>query len=320
MEPITPFAFTNTGYRKPTPVTPPTEAVATIPTSYSTDLSQIPVMMQSQIPDCVENAVCYALEYLILKNEGRVVQFSRRFLASLTAAADGFPFIDGTSLKIALQIAKDYGICEASYFNDDHSLALDVFADKTKITPEAYANAEQYKKYFENFTFLTDAEIMSGGIKSSIYEHGLVLVAMDIDQSWWTSPAGVISWAAADILPIRPPIGRTLETDPTLSGHAVPFYGYDESKVYFRNEWSTQWGNNGDGEILANDIPFIYEAAYITYIPATVADTIQKQVTEVQTEVQNIHPQYPQASQEENLVERIVGTIEEELKVIGENL
>lgn len=282
-----PHAFLNTGYKKPSSPPAPEKittlaASAATPVSYTTDISpwRFPpvtnVFMQNDQPSCLADGVCAALEYKIWKATGKIVRLSRRFLWALCVKNDGVPASEGTLMQTALEMAEKYGVCEASFFDDDTTLPIDTYADATQITPAAYSNAQQYK--VASWALLGDTTF--SGLNTAIYQNDIVITAMQISDWWWTAPNGDTSWAAQDILPLRP----VDATHPEVSGHCVNLYAYDEEQHYITNWWSAQWGYQGRGWYRINEAPAVYEAAIITYIaptsPAPSAPIVQETVIE----------------------------------------
>ena len=96
-----------------------------------------------------------------------------------------------------------------------------------------------------------------------------------IGSEWWTSPSGITSWLAKDVLPVRPP--KT-----TVSGHQIAIYGYDETYFYFANSFGNTWGNNGYGTmVIANYMPYFKECWSIEALPQEVVQGIK---TVIQTQ------------------------------------
>lgn len=259
-------------YEKATPIAP-------FPDFYKTDISNLTQLFQGERAACVEHAITKAVMYYVYKTTGKVVTLSPRFLAALTVKADGFPLSNGTSLLNALKMAQKYGICEDSFFPNDVDLSDEEYCDLTKITPEAYANALQYK--IDSYAFLSD--LSSNGLNHAINQNGIVIVGMHICASWWTNIKGAISWLAADLLPLRP----CAANDPTDSNHAFDLYGYDTNYKYLDNSFGLTWGNNGNGYFGANDIPEIYEACTLLFLsPEQIAK--QKKASDIVQTIQSV--------------------------------
>lgn len=267
-----PFAFPRTGYKKPIAPPPPEKvtiltASVAIPPIYTTDVTpwKSPptsnIFFQQQQPSCLADGVCQAMEYAIWKATGNVVNLSRRFLWALCVKNDGLPIEDGTYLNTALTMAEQYGVCEAQYFDDDTTLPLDVYADASQITQEAYTNALTHK--VANWSLVGD--ISFAGLNRAIYQYGVVITCMEISDQWWTAPNGATSWAADDILPLRP----SNPSNPIVSGHCVVLYAYDTLQHYLLNWWSAGWAYNGRGWYRANEAPAVYEAAVLSVVVPT---------------------------------------------------
>lgn len=110
------------------------------------------------------------------------------------------------------------------------------------------------------------SDLSFSGLNAAIYQNGIVITGMEISDQWYTAPNGATSWAADDILPLRP----SNPQNPIISGHCVDLYAYDSLQHYILNWWSAQWGYNGRGWYRLNEAPAVYEAAVIT---VTVAPT-----------------------------------------------
>jgi hypothetical protein len=84
---------------------------------------------------------------------------------------------------------------------------------------------------------------------------------MQISDAWWTAKDGRVSWAAEDILPLRPKTPS--------SNHCVDLYAYNDAALEGKldalmNWWSDQWGGKGAAFFYGNERPYIYQAAVIT--------------------------------------------------------
>lgn len=283
---MNPHPFPQSGYTSPAAPDPrnfiyeKTTPIAPFLDTYKTDISSLPQLYQGQRSACVEHAIAKAIMYYVYKTTEKVVTLSPRFLAALTVKADGFPLSNGTSLLNALKMAQKYGICEDKYFPNNVDLSDDEYCDLTKITPEAYVNALQYR--IDSYAFLSD--LSSNGLKHAIYQNGIVIVGMHICASWWTSVKGVISWLAADILPLRP---CSNPKDSTNSNHAHDLYGYDPYYIYNDNSFGLTWGNNGNGYFAANDVPYIYEAVTLLFLSSEqIAE--QKKASDIVNTIQSV--------------------------------
>ncbi len=217
-----------------------------------TDVSMIPVLMQNQTPTCVLHAITFYIMWLVYKSTGKVVLLSPRFLSIMYTQKTGQIPVNGTMISIALDIAKEFGVCEDSLLPNNTKLDLKSYCDSSVLTDEIKQNALKYR--ISNYYFLND--LSENGFKQALAEWDLLLYGIDISDHWWTP-----SWAASDILPIKPPHGMS---DPTLGRHLICGFGYDETPFdYFRNSFGPTWGFAGNGWFGSDDIPYVYEAAVI---------------------------------------------------------
>lgn len=306
-----PTPFSNLGYKPPVvkdsrnwelESVQPTQA---FPSSVITDITPFKqpemVYMQYQVPDCVENAVSFALRYKMWKSTGIIPSLCRRDLAIKTVAADGVPFEDGTSLQVALSEAWSKGIGDTQYFADDHSLDNATFIGAS--VPQAETDSATSAKV-PGYAFLTDLSV--NGLKNAINQNGIVLIGIKVSDQWWTAPNGEVSWNMGDVLPIRPIDAN----HPEISGHAIALYGYDTEYFYFMNWWSADWGDKGHGWFGVNEVPAIYEAATIgNFVKPTTPAPVKPQVIEQLVEE-------PKESIAEAILEGVENFVVEEIKSI----
>lgn len=296
-----PHPFGNTGYKllPPDPrnfVYEKAFPIVSYPPEYKSDLSALGVYNQEQIPDCVENAITLAHRYYLNKN-GTLLNLCRRFLAILTVKDDGFSISAGTNVQNALKRAKNTGVCETTYLADDHSLDEVSFSALSFITQDALNNAATHK--LTNYAFVTD--VSEQGLKSAIYQHGVVVVGLKLDKNWWTAPNGAISWAAQDLFTNKSCL--RLPTDAaSISGHAVVLYGYEPGRFIGQNSFSTEWGDNGMFYLGLDYLPFIYEIA-------TLVDLTPQQLQAVQIVDTIDQLQKVETPQSRSVIEQIISSL-----------
>lgn len=260
----------------------PPLASGAIPVSHVTDITPFKlsqnVFMQNQEPSCVAHSVTWAVMVEHWKQTGQVVKLSPRFLYAMCKTVDGLPADAGTYLETALNIAKNYGICEDSYFPNNTDLDVATYSNPALIPPEAKVNALKYK--IDSYAFLSDRSV--SGLNQAIYQNSIVLIGTDVSDWWWTNTAGKNSWNANDLLPLRP----IDATHPEVSGHCVALYAYGEpwnaqtpTNQWLMNWWGIEWAYGGRACFGANYEPTLYEAAVITY---TVKNTTPAPVAQVE--------------------------------------
>ena len=218
-----------------------------VPVAYSTDLSAVPVLMQAQEPSCIGHATAAGMMYT---DQGAYsYDYSPRFLYALCKRDDGIPNVEGTYYRQALKEAQQYGVSDNAQFPNDVTLDVPTYSNAALIPPEAFTVAKS--RLVKSYVAVTDLSF--NGLKAAIAQNKVVLLGVKVGSEWWTAKSGVTSWNAADLFPLRTP-------QIVISGHAIVAYGYDENYIYFRNSWSTEWGQNGNGYFGADYIPFVQEA------------------------------------------------------------
>lgn len=306
-----PIQFKNSGYVKPeqhptiAKSFTPAESAAT-PKSFVVDIAPFKevqnVFMQAQEPSCVAHGVTWAIMYHYWKKTGKFVKLSPRFVYAMCKTVDKLPVDAGTYLSVALQIVKDHGVCEDSFFPNDTSLDVATYTNASLISAEAKANALKYR--IDNFSFLKD--LAPSTINTAIYNGGkgdVVMIGMDVSDWWWTGPDGNSTWSADSLLPLRP----IDATHPQISGHCVDLYAFGEewdsahpTNWYGMNWWSPEWAYQGRFCIGANDLPNIYQAATMT---AEFANTTPA-------------PSVPETTHDLTFVEKVEEIIEEVVEEI----
>lgn len=226
-----------------------------IPTVFMQDWSKIDVDMQAKIPACGSHAGSFLKNVQETIESGQVQRKSPRYLWDKIKLIDGFALEDGTDMLSIFKTLKSVGVCDLSLLPNDTSLSLEEYSNAS-ITPAMDENAKEALIGNYGFTFYPTMQ----DIKAAIYKHKAILMLIRVGKEFWTSPSGVVSWAEADILPLRPP--QTAE-----GGHFVVAYAYDENRIYFRNSWSKAWGRNGDGYFEANYLPFVVEIGTAFDVP-----------------------------------------------------
>lgn len=214
------------------------------PDSFTTNLAQIPPLMQGLIPDCVENAVTFVKMYYDYKKTGIVPDLSAWFLFNISSPSE-----NGTSLKLALEEARTVGIAERKFIPDPDT-TIPYNGIKVYPNSQAIANAASHK--ISAYAYTTNMKSLN--LNALISQFGLVIVGMTIDNKWWLP-----SWDNL-LMPLTPPSSNSA----TLSDHCDILFGYNGQIHSVRNSWSALWGNGGDGTISADYINSIYELAVLT--------------------------------------------------------
>lgn len=209
-----------------------------IPTEYKTDLSKVPVLYQGTIPACGSHAGATLDSYLYNK------ALSPKYLWKQIKLIDGFVPEVGTDLRSIMKSLEKTGDCLLTLSPNDLG-TLAEYTDPSTITDRQRNDA--YTRTISGYAFQSSPSF--NDIKQSIYQHKLVIALVQCGDGWWKDKDGRNTWAGSKLFPLRRGV--------YASGHFVVLYGYDEKYVYFRNSWSEDWGNNGDG---------FFDASYTQYV------------------------------------------------------
>lgn len=222
-------------------------SAAPYPDQKITDISAIPVAMQGQWPDCVEETITSVKEYCDFKLKGTVPSLSPFDLFFKSSPSE-----NGTSAFTALRATDTKGISEIQYFpNPD----VNVPYNGTLIIPSSQAVQNALTHTISSYMITTN--VASLDLCSLINQFGVILVGGTIDSQWWLP-----SWDNLK-MPLQPPPSNS----PTLSNHMWWIYGYSIvngiTTFYCRNHWSNAWGNGGNFTIGENYVSSLYEVAVI---------------------------------------------------------
>lgn len=217
------------------------------PSSKITDITAVPVAMQGQWPNCVEETITSVKEYCDYKATGSISNLSPFDLFFKSGPSE-----NGTSAFIALGAADTKGIAEKAYFPDPN---INIPYNGVTIAETAVAiqNASTHK--INGYMITTD--VSSLDLCGLINQAGVILVGGAIDDQWWLP-----SWQTLK-MPLQPPV----KNSPSLSHHMWWIYGYSIANgvttFYCRNHWSKLWnpGMGGNFTITDKYIPSIYEVA-----------------------------------------------------------
>jgi len=234
-----------------------------IPDTYSTDLSQVPILYQKQQPSCIGHATASGLMAI---GDTPSRDFSPRFIYALCKKYDGIPNAEGTYYREAVKIVKGYGCSDNAQFPNDVNLDKDTYKNADLITPDAYDVGQI--RIIKAYVQVDDLSF--NGIKQAIYQNKVVLMGVKVGTEWWTDKNGNGSWQEKDILPLRPP-------KQIISGHAILCYGYSNNYIFFRNSFGKDWGRNGDGYFGIEYLPYVQEAWTFIDLPDETIKNLIKQ-------------------------------------------
>ncbi|MEC1414923.1 C1 family peptidase [Bacillus safensis] len=191
-----------------------------------------PVRDQKNEGTCVGFACAVGIkEWQEQKERNNFIQLSPRYLYEKSKSEDEFPddsprcspFGDGTSVRVAMDMLKKYGVCEERYWPY-------VPCEPGSPTSEAEDNAKHYR--IKAYASLNSIETM----KRSLIVNGPFVVGTSVYENWSEPEV----WTTGKI-PL--PNGRF------EGGHAICIVGYDDTAqlLKFKNSWGNEWGDNGFG-------------------------------------------------------------------------
>lgn len=194
-----------------------------------------PVFDQEDRGSCVACASAWTLKaYEEIKQEDYPKGgLSASFLYSMCKANDGMPCLEGTQVKVAMQVLRKYGICPENIM--PYSTLADLSSPKVpKISDEAVQTAVSFK--IKTYAQLcsssdTDRSQIIAVMREALKNEGPFVMAMIV--------CGNFKPDADYALPL--PDGEV------RGGHAVGIVGDlpDRECLILRNSWGSDWGENG---------------------------------------------------------------------------
>jgi hypothetical protein len=254
-----------------------------------------PILMQGQSPECGGYSLAFALAYLLSLNE----QLSGSFAYAYEKTVDGVPNEAGTFIPAIGQAAQKAGSCLDALFPDDGNTVADPDGNAT-LYSTASAQAIQDALTRAGWIPLMLTDLSWNGIQAAIAKYKTVIVEAQVGEEWYTAPDGTTSWAAADVLPIRPP-------KEVIDAHFFAVGGrYDQTNIWFANSWSTSWGESGFGYFQENYIPFVKNAIVLYKMPPSVQTIVN-------------HPTLTQP-EKNSIIQQIINDIAAEVGLISQEI
>jgi len=208
-----------------------------IPQSFFVNYKNIPVTMQYKRGSCVAHATAKRKEKVELEDTGVLTALSPRFLYSVIKKEDGNSE-EGTAIRNGLKMLQKVGVCtEATYPSDYRNMSHAEFMDYSKIPAQAFEEAKAYKD--QGYAYVAPDK---DAIKQAIMQGNGVIARTIMSKNWWTAKDGRVTWAEADLCPLRPHDANS----PATGGHAIVLYGFEGDRFYGRNSWSKDWAMGGD--------------------------------------------------------------------------
>jgi len=182
-----------------------------------------PVRDQGDEGTCVSFACASGMkEYQELLDYEKFVELSPRFVYSECKKNDGIPEEEGTTLRAALRVLKNKGVCQEKFWPyQPHQ--------KDKPKEGAEVNAKKFR-------VMTYARILNlNELCVSLAASGPCVIGVKVFEGMMKTKTGLVP------LPEK--------NERVFGGHAICSVGYDDKKkvIKFKNSWSDMWGENGYG-------------------------------------------------------------------------
>jgi len=197
-----------------------------------------PVFDQGSRGSCVSCAITWSDKAFeeISQGDFPAKGLSVAYLYSMCKKNDGIPG-EGTYLRVAYKILKDYGVCSEDDLPYSELLKLPQ-PQVPKIPSFCHEAAQEFKiASYAKLADLTDTPEQRQKavqlMKEAIFCEGPIVGALIVCENFFDVKAPDYT------IPI--PQGRI------LGAHAVALVGFDDSKHVFilRNSWGTRWGQDG---------------------------------------------------------------------------
>ncbi len=221
----------------------------TIHDTFIQDVSNIPVYNQGKYSTCGAHAGAFLDSKLQTDKTGSVQSLSPKYLWDQIKQIDGFSLEEGTDMRSIFRSLVNTGDCDLSLLANDPGNSIQNYSSIRNVTDVMRYNA--YQKDLQNYAFINNPTWDQ--IKQAIFQNKAVLALVDIGDGWWLP-----DWQ--HVLPIT--LGKK------VGHHFVTLHSYDLNRIYFRNSWGTDWGNQGDGHFDHSYLPHILEIGTAIVLPA----------------------------------------------------
>lgn len=241
-------------------------ALETFPASFHIDFSQVPYLDQHSIGACTCHSKAEISNHRALRTGLGAKHYSARFLYAMSKIEDGIPASEGDCGTYCVQgfkVAVKYGVATENTCPNDTTLTFDEYIfnrNPENVGATTYADADANRiipGYVQvgKFENITEADIKHA---LTVGQDGVSL-CLPVGSEWWTNEAGVSSFAAKDVLPIRKMVTQTSGHDICITGWETE-EGTGRTKFYFRNHWGQRWayGQTGPEDYNSNGNGWFY--------------------------------------------------------------
>jgi len=202
------------------------QAPVALPSKYITDISWIPVFDQMQNGSCVGHAHAIVHIYNEFKENGIIRNLSPRYIYAMSKKMDGLPMQQGTQPRVAAAIEFNSGCATENTVPNQNSLEHNAYITLLD-NPDIAKDARPFR--IGGYAFVGNYGMPSKEqLKQAVYQNGVVPITISV---------------GAFINPIPPG---------DFGLHRITVFGFEDlangdTRFYYRNSWSRNWGNNGDG-------------------------------------------------------------------------
>jgi hypothetical protein len=152
-----------------------------------------------------------------------------------TSYPSTFIELDGTSLKAALDIARNFGVVTDAILPfrvPDSSGALILEKLYRGGTPQTFFTLASQLKIANYFNLITNQATKLATWKNWLATTGPILTALGVDATWDNATA---THGNLDVY----------QPNTVRGGHCVAIVGYTPDRFIIRNSWGTGWGDKG---------------------------------------------------------------------------
>lgn len=238
------------------------------PKEFMIPVENLGIYHQHKLGACIGHAHAQYKKRLDFVDTGKVFDYSPRFIYALAKSIDGYSD-EGTYPRVAAKILKNYGVCTQAMLPNDTLLSHKDYIDLSKITPEAYKEAEAGK--IAGYAFI---DLTLDGLKQAIVDFNGGSLLLSLGKEWWTDDNGRTSWMPTDIIPLAHPKVK-------VSGHQVYLRGYKDVEgdtiFYIVNSWGDEWGIEGTGWFYWSDYKdYLIEGLTFTDVPNHILNEVKQ--------------------------------------------
>jgi hypothetical protein len=177
--------------------------------------------------------ICTGISLTQMASKVHGIKFSPDFQYLLQKTEYDKAWYEGSSILVALKVAKNFGFLPAKDFpitEADRNLTYDKYIKKLQaITPAKIAKFKKLAAKYKILAYSTvnplDRDTLAEAIDAS--DAG-ILARFAVGSEWWTGK----------IEPLRPP-------KEVISGHAVTESNYNGRSFRIANTWGTGWADKG---------------------------------------------------------------------------